>query len=494
MRRPIHAVAMVVLLQWACAERTPGGATQLSTPTSSSEAKRHKLQLPRLASAGRQVYHRPSHLSASADGDAEKEKLTAPTLGLSIAKSTLGAGIFSLSARIVHGPGMLPALLISLLVGMLSAWTFYLVGRAAADTDTSDNKSLWSSSVGPSTAWTFDLFIAMHSLGGVVQFYITMSLLVKYLGAFVAQYLLPAAAPELLRTTLTAMPHHVALGFVTIAMMPLCLARSLSALQGASAIGIAGVLYSVGLMVARVVDGAYRSGAHAATATGPVSNVWGMRGWAGLAMFLGSVNTAFLAHLNVPRFWQELRQPPPTRPADPKSAKLRLFGRVVSGSFVFSISATIAVMLCGYAIFGDASEGFLLNNFAVADRPAALLRLATLLSVAAISPLTFLALRDVVAPVLTRGGRLIVPETGLRIALVLIVHALALTFRDVGFIIAIRGALLGSLVCFAMPAIIFLQSARGQAAPALTRALHKLLAGYGFSMAALGTAVILKYG
>ena len=504
---PRPAVALLVLLQWACAERVPGGGTQVSTPTSSSRAKRHQHELPHLAhrQASRALRQpdaqafRP-HLCASADGEVEDERLSGPTLGLSIAKTTLGAGIFSLSARIVHGPGMLPASLISLLIGVLSAWTFYLVGRAAADTDTSDNKSLWSTAVGPSTAWTFDLFIAMHSLGGVVQFYTTMSLLVKYLAAFVAHHLLPAAAPELVRSTLATLSHGAALGFVTVAMMPLCLARSLSALQGASAVGIAGVLYSVALMVARVVDGAYRlpTGTYAATTTGPVSNLWGLRGWAGLAMFLGSVNTAFLAHLNVPRFWQELEQQPtpaaqaeapgaletgravpqgsaavraakvveggkaavalagsflageqpraqatklptedlglvvsPTRPADPNAAKLRLFGRVVSCSFVFSIGATIAVMLCGYAIFGDASDGFLLNNFAVADRAAALLRLATLCSVAAISPLVFLALRDAVAPLLVRRGRLLVPETGLRVALVLVVHALAFTFRDV---------------------------------------------------------------
>ena len=125
-----------------------------------------------------------------------------------------------------------------------------------------------------------------------------------------------------------------------------------------------------------------------------------------------------------------------------------------------------------------------------ADKGAALLRSATLLSVAATAPFCFLALRDSLAPALvgTRG----VSETGLRLGLAAAVHLLAYLCRDVGLIIALRGALLGSLVCYVMPAIIFLNSARGIASSRLTRLLHMLLAAYGVAMAALGTACVLS--
>ena len=63
---------------------------------------------------------------------------------------------------------------------------------------------------------------------------------------------------------------------------------------------------------------------------------------------------------------------------------------------------------------------------------------------------------------------------------------------QVGLIIALRGALLASLVCFTMPAVIFLHSARGRASSGLVRAVHKALAGYGVAMAGLGTACVLS--
>ena len=64
---------------------------------------------------------------------------------------------------------------------------------------------------------------------------------------------------------------------------------------------------------------------------------------------------------------------------------------------------------------------------------------------------------------------------------------------QVGLIIALRGALFGSLLCYVMPAFIYLRSARGRAASTAARALHRLLAGYGLAMAALGTACVLVF-
>ncbi len=63
---------------------------------------------------------------------------------------------------------------------------------------------------------------------------------------------------------------------------------------------------------------------------------------------------------------------------------------------------------------------------------------------------------------------------------------------QVGRIIALRGALLGSIACYVMPALIFLRSARGRRAKPITRNLHRALALYGVGMAALGTACVLQ--
>ena len=120
--------------------------------------------------------------------------------------------------------------------------------------------------------------------------------------------------------------------------------------------------------------------------------------------------------------------------------------------------------------------------------------MATLVSVGATSPFCFLALRDALAPLAVRPGSALRSETALRLALAAAIHLLAFCFRDVGLIIALRGALLGSLVCYVLPALIFLSSARGRAASAPMRLAHKALAGYGLGMAALGTACVLAIG
>ena len=325
---------------------------------------RRPLSQPRMAS-----------ITATADATATTPAIvTVPpiTIGLSIAKSLLGAGIFSLSACITRGPGMVPAALLALSVGALSSYTFFLVGRAAADTEAPDNKSLWERTVGYGTTWIYDALCSLHSFGGCVQFYSTMTILVQWIAASMG---------------VAALPYGTALWGVSAGMLPLCLARNLNALRPASAIGFAGVVYAVGLLIVRMLDGSYRAatGAFVSTATGDVSNVFGVHSLVGLALFIGSVNTAFFSHLAVPRFWVELRTPEADATATNATAidyakmsavvtplapmeKLRTFQTVVRTSFAVAIICTTAVMLSGYAIFGNACDALLINNFAIADR------------------------------------------------------------------------------------------------------------------------------
>ena len=98
-------------------------------------------------------------------------------------KGIVGVGVFALSAGLVAGPGLIPSALIAMLVGVLSCWTYYLLGRATEDTKATDNKSLWTATVGPETAWAYDLATALVCFGGLVQFYSTMTQLVQWLGA-----------------------------------------------------------------------------------------------------------------------------------------------------------------------------------------------------------------------------------------------------------------------------------------------------------------------
>ena len=207
---------------------------------------------------------------------------------MSIFKSIIGIGIFALSVHVVRGPGLVLACALAFAIGALSAWTFFLVGRAAADVGAADNKSLWAATVGPGTTWVLDVACAIHAFGGMVQYYATMAILVQWLSSALAE-----SVPSL-RGALGGMPFSTALNLVSAGMVPLCLARNLSALASMSAFGVIAVLYSVALVLLRAVDGSYRSptGAFAATATGPVTNIFGIRSIAGVAVFLGAVRAS----------------------------------------------------------------------------------------------------------------------------------------------------------------------------------------------------------
>jgi amino acid permease len=404
-----------------------------------------------------------------------------------------------------------PACAIALVLGLLSAWTFFLVGQAAADTGARTNRELWAETVGEDSAWVYDLFVAVLCLGGLVQFTTTMSQLVGWVGGWLAHICLPSAGGEshglgsplglAARRVLAESPYEGRLVFVSALALPLCLANDLNALRHASAVGAAGVAYAVLLCLVRVFDGSYRpGGAYASTPTLPVTNVWGVR-LAGLAPFLGSLNTAFLGHLSVPRIYHELRPPTASEAAreggesqagsSTAGSKLALFRQVAFSSFGAAVLATTCLMLCGYLIFGDACDGLLLHNFAVDDHGAALLRVATLVSVLGVHPLTFLGLRDACAPLLV--GRLrLASERGLRLAICACVFTLSYFFRNVAKIIAVRGAVLGSMVVYCLPCAVYLSSERGRRARPSTRLFHRSLMAYGALMAVVGGACVLR--
>ena len=479
----------------------------------------HHLEAQQRRPATLMAHSNSAALRASKAPTAAAEASPASTI-LSILKSIVGAGIFSLSAGLATGPGLLPSCLMLLLLGSTSAYTFYIVGRAAAETGCTTNKQLWERLVDERTGWIYDVIVGVLCLGGLVQFMGTMANLVQFIGPWLAQLTFPAppdmSASVFTRAAYGALAHssyEAQLLFLTALAMPLCLARNLHALRHASAVGAIGVLYAAVLLVVRAVDGSYRlGGAFESTPAIAGTNVIGIQ-LGGLPSFLGSLTTAFIAHLNIPRFYNELRAPaseggvtaisPGTaaRASAPAASaasaasrtppKVRLFGRVVATSFGLAMLSTAIVMASGYVIFGDACTGFVLNNFAVTDHGAALLRVATLLSVLGVHPLTFLGLRDACAPLLVQRLKLF-SETGLRLTLCALVLFLSLTFRNIARIVAVRGAFLGTLVTMVLPVIIYLKSERGQQEGPVSRGVHHALVGYGAIMAVVGTVCVLR--
>ena len=95
------------------------------------------------------------------------------------------------------------------------------------------------------------------------------------------------------------------------------------------------------------------------------------------------LSTSFIAHYNAPGIYEEL-----------KDNTMARFNQVVLGAFGAATSITVLVMAVGFATFGGASSGLILNNYANSDLFASLARLAIGVAIVTGYPFAFSAVRD----------------------------------------------------------------------------------------------------
>lgn len=412
---------------------------------------------------------------------------TAPGAELALAsllmKNMIGAGIFAIFTALAStNTGLLPGLAILAAVAAASTVSFELLGEATAMSSNGDvtTTELWQEAVGGG-AWMI----------GAATFLQGFSCLVQY-SATCTDLLVPFA-PRVSRAMLT-----LAAG---IALVPLCLANELSALRYSSAVGLIGVLYSVLFVCWRAADGSYAAGGRWQLATRVASPLLRCD-WRSLE-FVGVMNTACFAHLDVPAYWHAWRQLHPSTVA-PKEL-LHGFRRVVRLSFALVALLYVLIMFAASRTFGGGADSrLLLLRYAAGDRGAVLMRAATLVSVIGGYPLVFQAIRDMACTRLLRPAPSLTSRRALSLALLGALVSCALVVDNVAKFMSLRGALLGALLVYSMPTTIALASLRkrggcccgggeGEGGPLRRRALLALCA-YGVASSIVGTAAVLHAG
>jgi sodium-coupled neutral amino acid transporter 11 len=172
--------------------------------------------------------------------------------------------------------------------------------------------------------------MALYTLGSCVSFLVLI-------GDFLPALVLQAAigGRELLMSVTGA-----------AVLFPLALPRQLSTLRYTSTLSAVCIVYTAAMIALRALTAA--PGARA-----PPGDVALFNGLEGLAVSAPIMAVAFTAHYNSARFFFELRD-----------RSLRRFGGVLAASFGSVLALYIATAVGGYLLFGSATKGDVLSNFA----------------------------------------------------------------------------------------------------------------------------------
>ena len=152
-------------------------------------------------------------------------------------------------------------------------------------------------------------------------------------------------------------------GLTVLVLLPLCLLKDLSALAPFSLAGIAGMLYTAVAMGIRYFDGSYSS-PDSSFVMDLAENLRPDIGTKGASAVFSSnafilicmLSTAYMAHFNAPKFYMEL-----------ENNTIARWNTLVGASFAISIVFFIGIAVMGFATFGGAANGFILNNYSTKD-------------------------------------------------------------------------------------------------------------------------------
>lgn len=452
------------------AMRDPAALLALVCLSAATVIAADRPALPSLSSRKRADARGMSPGRAELGPSTQKKAPDGSSIAMTIAQivnNVAGAGVLTLGAGMAAGVGWVPAVSICLLIGLLSGYTFYLIGAACALTGETSFKGLWSQTFGSGSTWLVDGSITLVCLSAAIIYSgilgdVTTSLL-SLSGVATSAATRPAAIVALTVAVLT----------------PLSLLKDLSALAFTSTIGCAAILYTLVFVATRALDGSYR-GASSFVAALPAhlapsfaepwssaASLWRLDAKA--LVLISNLGLAFIAHYNAPAFYTGLVNPTPER-----------FAVAVSISFAILTVLYTLMMGLAFGTFGANTASNLLHNYAEADVLAVLGRVATGASILFGFPLAMLGLRSSLADMCSSLSNKIsrkdsavrrmldaVAAPASRVPLVLgllsLITFVACTLTDIGVIVGVSGALLGSAVVYIIPSLLYADAASASA-------------------------------
>eukprot|EP00804_Cyclotella_cryptica_P021984 CCRYP_000912-RD/>CCRYP_000912-RD protein AED:0.42 eAED:0.42 QI:257/0.66/0.75/1/0.66/0.75/4/85/473 len=386
-------------------------------------------------------------------------------------KAVVGVGVLSLPAGIAafgNAPSAaIPAAALIATIGSIAAYNFSLIGRLCAITGAASYRGAWEKSVGASTAWIP-----------------AVSCVVKTFFAVLAYSMVLGDTFSALFTTLGMnVSREVSLvGLTLVVLLPLCLLKNLSSLAPFSLAGIAGMLYTAVAMGIRFLDGSYSSpdSGFALDVAESLRPAIGDKG----ASAVFSSNAFILIcmlNFNAPKFYLEL-----------KDNTIERWNTVVATSFGISILFFIGIAAMGFATFGGASNGLILNNYSTKDSLMGFSRVAVAFALVFTYPLAFVGCRDGILEMLQvpKEERTDAKLNNLTYAILGVVTAVALKITDLSFIMSFGGATLGNALIYVYPAIMFRSAVKNMGDKATTAQKLEVILAMAFAALGIGMGTI----
>ena len=362
MKFQVHTILFTQLLLAACLFQS---SHALVTPTANSVSRLHPntQQPPRSPLTKLHLSDAVATNGGGQNKDLGDGTATIPNEVFNLVKGIVGSGVLSLPYGIaVYGnapSAVLPATLLIAAMGLISAYTFGVIGRVCQATNTQSYSDAWDATVGKSTSGLIAFSCFFDCFAGCLSYSMILA------DTFVN--LLAYGGVGITRT-------QSLLGVTGLVLTPLCFLKNLSSLAPFSLVGILGMLYTFVAMAIRYTGGAYAiGGAYRQTAlTAPLfGSVGAVGAWSPKALILTCMlSNAYIAHFNAPKFLKEL-----------KNNTMARFHQVIGWSFGASVLLYAGIAALGFLTFGAASNGLILNSYSNKDLLMSIARFAVAISV-----------------------------------------------------------------------------------------------------------------
>ena len=162
---------------------------------------------------------------------------------------------------------------------------------------------------------------------------------------------------------------------------------------------------------------------------------------------MATLNTAFQAHYDAPKFFNLM---------EPRS--MEQFNKLVFPAFLAAGVVSCITMASGFLTFGGNANGLILNSYAATDKLALFGRLGIGASILFGYPLCLNGFRTGLLAFMGNSNASQSTKDLIAVCVLLFSTGVAMVLRNLGFLAAFAGAVLGSCIIYIFPALMHISA------------------------------------